>query len=192
MTEFDVEYGDVYSSIQRPISYNARKQTLARHILQQNFLCKIVKHTGECFTISNSPYDSLADLYSKVEKNITVGFSFGLMTEYSVESKSDIVGNIDDKVHCLFVQNKKMNSIKSIPRTDRIRIFDYIQQNAEYFIPDETLNIFKTYTVYLADNAAMEYAKTLEPEKTYWELLREIIYRHVSCLNHKSDKKTIV
>lgn len=181
MTEFDIEYGDVYSSIQRPISYASRKNSLERHILQQNFLCKIVKHTGECFTISNSPYDSLKDLYSKIERNLTIGFSVGIMAEYSVESKN---ANIDCKVHDLFVQNTKTKSIKSIPRTCKIRLFDYIQQNPDYFIVDENLKIFKTYTIYLVDDMAMEYAKTSEPEKNYWEHLRGIIYRHVSCLSN--------
>jgi len=187
MTEFDVEYGDVYSSIQRPISYNARKHSLERHIMQQNFLCKIVKHTGECFTISNNPYDSLGDLYLKIERNLTTGFSFGIMAEYTEESNTT---NVDDKVHDLFVQNATTKSIKSIPRTCRIRLFDYIQQNPDYFIPDETLKIFKTYTIYLVDDATLEYAKNSGPEKNYWEQLREIIYRHVSCLNNKPDKKS--
>jgi len=181
MTDFDVEYGDVYSSIQRPISYSSRKNSLERHILQQNFLCKIVKHTGECFTISNSPYDSLNDLYSKIERTLTTGFSFGV----SLESKNT---NVDCNVHDLFVQNTKTKSIKSIPRTGKIRLFDYVQQNPDYFIPDENLKIFKTYTIYLVDDMAVEYAKNSEPEKNYWEHLREIIYRHISCIGNKPSR----
>jgi hypothetical protein len=146
--------------------------------MQQNFLCKIVKHTGEYFTISNSPYDSLADLYLKIERNLTTGFSLDIMVEYSIEP------TVDDKVHDLFVQNTKTKSIKSIPRTCRIRLFDYIQQNPDYFIPDENLKIFKTYTIYIVDDVAMEYAKISEPEINYWEHLRGIIYRHVSCLSN--------
>jgi hypothetical protein len=152
--------------------------------MQQNFLCKIVKHTGECFTISNNPYDSLGDLYLKIERNLTTGFSFGILEESNNP-------NVDDKVHDLFVQNAKTKSIKSIPRTCRIRLFDYIQQNPDYFIPDENLKIFKTYTIYLVDDATVEYAKNSEPEKNYWEQLREIIYRHVSCLNNKQNKNAI-
>jgi hypothetical protein len=187
MTDFDVEYGDVYSSISR----TSRKNTLERHILQQNFMCKIVKHTGDCFTISNSPYDSLDNLYSKIERNITTGFSFGIIPEYSTKLKTDSESNVNDKVHDLFVQNKNTKSLKSLPRTDNIRLFDYIQQNPDYFIPDEKLHIFKTYTIYLVDSAAIEYAKNAETEKTYWDLLREIIYHHVSCLTHKpSGNKT--
>jgi len=191
MTDFDIEYGDVYSSMSKPISCTSRKNSLERHILQQNFLCRIVKHTGDCFTISNSPYDSLDNLYSKIDRNITTGFSFGIIPEYSTKLKTDSESNVNDKVHDLFVQNVKTKSLKSIPRTDNIRLFDYIQQNPDYFIPDEKLHIFKTYSIYLVDDAAIEYAKNAETEKTYWDLLREIIYHHASCLTHKpSENKT--
>jgi hypothetical protein len=188
MTEFDIEYGDVYSSMQKIIP---RKTSLEKRTFQQNFLCKIVKHTGEYFTISNSPYESISDLYLKVERNLTTGFSFGLMSEYSIESKPDISGNVEDKVHDLFVQNLKTKNLKSIPRTDKIRLFDYIQQNPDYFVADENLHIFKTYAIYLADNAAMEYAKTVKSEKQFWEKLLETVYRHVSCFNQKNGNKLL-
>ena len=178
MTDFDVEYETVYSTVVRPIKTASN---------QQNFLCKIVKKNGDYFTISNSPLDTLHDLYLKVDQNITVGFSFGLLNEYLPELNHCDNANVDDIVHDLFTVCSETGSIKSIKNTTGILLSDYVRENPTHFVQDASLSIFKTYNIYLVDNEVMEYLKQANETKQYWDSIRNAIYRHLSCLSNKSN-----
>lgn len=157
MSEFDVEYVDVYS----------RRSNFKRnsHVHRETFLVKVVKYTGDYFLLANSSTDTLSDLYDKIKKNNTQGFSF----------KQEI--NIKD----LFVKRENPVSLQSIPNKNDINLIDFIQQNPDYFVPDKASHIFKIYYVYLVDDEAMNYINSMEYEQTIWDAFLNIIYRHTSC-----------
>lgn len=157
MSEFEVEYGDVYSatSIFKQNSLSSRK----------NFLFKIVKYTGDYFMISNSSLDSLSDLYEKIKKGNTLGFSY----------KAEIA------IHDLFIKCEKSVSLKSIPNTKGVSITDFMQLNPDYFIPDKSSHILKIYYIYLVDDEAINYMNSFRRERTIWDEFLDIVYRNTSC-----------
>ena len=115
--------------------------------------------------ISNSSLDSLSDLYEKIKKGNTLGFSY----------KAEIA------IHDLFVKCEKTVSLKSIPNVKDKSITDFIQLNPDYFIPDKNSHILKIYYIYLVDDEAINYMNSFRTERTIWDEFIDIIYRHTSC-----------
>jgi hypothetical protein len=163
MSEFEIEYGDVYSatSIYKQSSLSNRK----------NFLFKVIRYTGDYFMISNTSLESLSDLYEKIKRGNALGFSY----------KAEIA------IRDLFVKCEKTISLKSIPNSKDISITDFIQLNPDYFIPDKCSHILKIYYIYLVDDEAINYMKSFRAERTIWHEFLGIIYRHTSCF-----KKTVM
>lgn len=157
MSEFDVEYVDVYS---RTSNFKRNAQ-----VHRETFLIKVVKYTGDYFLVANSSTDTLSDLYDKIKKSNTKGFSY----------KQEI--NIKD----LFVKRENPVYLQSIPNKNDISLIDFIQQYPDYFVPDKASHIFKIYCVYLVDDEAMNFINSMEHEQTIWETIINMIYRHTSC-----------
>jgi hypothetical protein len=186
MTDFDVEYESIYSTTVRPISYKSNRQKFIKKQQPQTIVFKVAKHTGDYFNICCSSLYTLQNLYSKIEKTITVGYSFGLLNEYSTETTGNM---ICDKVHDLFVPSVSTKKILSMPNTDQILLIDYINNHPDHFIPDKNLKIFKTYTIYLVNNETVDYLKTRKSPTSYFELVLRELHRHASCFNSKFNRE---
>lgn len=186
MTDFDVEYESIYSTTVRPIAYKSTRQDSIRKPKTQTVIFKVAKHTGDYFNISCSSSDTLQVLYSKIEKTITVGYSFTLLNEYSTEIADNV---ICDKVHDLFIPSVSTGKILSMPNNNQILLIDYIEAHPDHFVPDEALKIFKTYTIYLVNDETVEYLKTHKTTTSYIESVLQRVYRHASCFNTKFNRE---
>lgn len=164
MSEFDIEYSNVYS-----VRSSFKKSSLT---YRETFLIKIVKYTGEYYMTSNSSMDTLSDLYEKIKKINTMGFSYEIDT---ISYKKEI------KIQDLFVRCEKTFSIKSIPNEKDILLTDFIKQHPRYFVPDTAPHIFKIYYIYLVDEEAINYINSITIQRTMWEELIDAVNRHVSC-----------
>jgi hypothetical protein len=186
MTDFDVEYESIYSTTVHPIAYKSTRSNSIKKPKSQTVIFKVAKHTGHYFNICCSSSDTLQMLYSKIEKTITVGYSFTLLNEYSKDFAFDATR---DKVHDLFIPSVSTGKILSIPNTDQILLIDYIEAHPNHFVPDEALIIFKTYTIYLVNDETVEYLKTRRITTSYFDSVLRELHRHASCFNTKFNRE---
>jgi hypothetical protein len=186
MTDFDVEYESIYSTTVTPISQKLNRQKSIKKQQTQTIVFKVAKHTGDYFNVCCSSLDTLQNLYSKIEKTITVGYSCGLLNEYSTEITDHV---ICDKVHDLFIPSVSTKKILSIPNSDQILLIDYVNSHPDHFIPDKNLKIFKTYAIYLVNNETVDYLKTRKSNTSYLDSVLRELHRHTSCFNSKFNRE---
>lgn len=179
--QIDVEYSDVYASrfssneIELPSRKHVSRLILAAE--RQNFICRVKTFKGEMLSISHTPGDSLADLYSKVDVAIGNGIAFNILREYGLESGSEYVE--PRVVHDLFVLSEK-GEIKSLPRNANINLRQFISSNPEYFKKEPEFPIIDNYAVYLVDNVALDHMTAIKSE-TYWDFIKAKFIKSLSC-----------
>ena len=179
--QIDVEYSDVYASrfssneVELPSRKHVSRLILAAE--RQNFICRVKNFNGEILSISHTPNDSLADLYSKVNVAIGNGIAFNILREYGLENGSDYLE--PRVVHDLFVLSEK-GEIKSIPRNANINLRQFISSNPEYFKKEPEFPIIDNYAVYLVDNVALDHMTAIKSE-TYWDFIKAKFIKSLSC-----------
>ena len=178
MSEFEVELSNVYYDVS---SSNEKSSVSRLYELSQlqNFVCRVLDFNGNSLCISHSPADTLNDLYEKVGLTMTNGVAYDLHKEYSIYSY-EVPEKEDRRVIDIFVCSNK-GEIKSIPRTSRVRLHDYISSNPAYFAMDPSCPLIRTYTLYVVDNISLEQMKLITPSMTYWDMLFSAFSKSFSC-----------
>lgn len=147
------------------------------------YLFEIKPYNKKPILVSLNSFDTLADLYAKVQIEYCLNYADSPYDQLDIES-----ANIESKrvIYELFLCNNDSSSgICPIPIDYSQTITEFIQYKHEYFRPFSSVSNNNIYSIYLIDNAYLENAQNVQLYNSVINYVYDVIN---DCFRSKNNK----
>ena len=170
---------------------NVVSKTIQTHVKYENinnvtpywYLFEIKPYNKKPILVSLNSFDTLADLYAKVQIEYCLNYTESPYDQLDIES-----ANIESKrvIYELFLCNNDSSSgICSIPIDYSQTIAEFIQYKHEYFRPFSSVSNNNIYSIYLIDNAYLENTQNVQLYNSVINYVYDVIN---DCFRSKNNK----